>query len=237
MKTMEKIKAAWKIAFDEMNQSPVFMRIARGEVTPEHYQMVLRQIFHHARENPQIQALAAVHFRGHQREMVSMFFKHAIQEIGHDQLALNDLKAMGVDVSSIPYERPLPATTALLSYPFFQITQRNPLGYLGYLFFLEFTPTHGGEKYMELFKAIGVPEEALSFIHEHATVDIAHNKMMEKYIERLVTTEEEIEEICYAVQVTGRLYTDMITSAFAHVDRPRVYGYQPMEVLKAAKAA
>ena len=57
--------------------------------------------------------------RGRQRHLVKNFFEHATSEVGHDQLALNDLKTPGEDVSRIPFERPIPATMALLGYAFY----------------------------------------------------------------------------------------------------------------------
>lgn len=128
-----------------------------GDSTRDHYQQLMRQVFHHTRENPQLQALATVWFRGPQRIAVKRFLRHATSEIGHDQLALNDLRTLGVDIAPIPFENPLPATTALLSFGFFQVYNLNPVGYLGYLFFLEFLPTQHGARYVELFKKAGVP--------------------------------------------------------------------------------
>ena len=96
-----------------------------------------------------------MYFRGHEREMVKPFFRHATSEIGHDQLALNDMIALGEDVSDIPQGQPLPATTALLAYPFYQIGYHGHMGYLGYLYFLEFTPTTMGAGLLQALESIG----------------------------------------------------------------------------------
>lgn len=218
MNYSQRIHAEWQKAFAEMSATPGFRRILSSEVTVKHYQSLMRQIFHHARENPQIQTLAAVYFRGEQRAMVKMFFKHATSEIGHDLLALDDLRTLGVDVSQIPTEQPLVETTALLSYAFYQIQYRNPVGYLGYLYHLEYMPTTDGVAYLNSFRKAGVPDAAMSFIQDHATVDIAHNKLMQVYIEELVKTEQDYEAVVYAIKTTAMLYGNMVTAAFKAVD-------------------
>ncbi len=186
-----------------------------GTFDRTHYAAILRQIFHHARENPQIQALATVWFRGEQRELVRPFLKHAAAEVDHDKLAKDDLVALGVDVSSLAEERPLPATTALLSYAFFQIRDLNPLGYLGYLYFLEHLPTHRGGAYAKMLREAGIPAEAMSFLQEHATVDVGHNKLMQHYIEKLIQTDADLSAVQYALDVTSYLYAAMYDQAVA----------------------
>lgn len=191
--------------------------LGSGGLTRAHYVAVLREIYFHTRENPQIQALATVYFRGHEREMVKPFFRHATSEIGHDQLALNDMIALGEEVGEIPQGQPLPATTALLAYPFYQIGYHGHMGYLGYLYFLEFTPTTMGAGLLQALEAIGVGEEARTFFHDHTTIDVAHNRMMQKYLAHLVRTEEDLQAVMYSMEVTAELYAKMLDAAIASV--------------------
>lgn len=209
--------------------------LTKGSIGVQHYCGILRQIFHHTRENPQIQALASVYFRGNQREVVKSFFQHAASEIGHDQLALNDLKALGQNVDQIPFENPLPATTALLSFPFFQITQKNPVGYLGYLFFLEYTPTTAGAMYIQKLLDIGIPTEAMTFLQDHTTIDVSHNRLMERYVEELVVTKCDLEAVSYAIQVTGELYGRMLDGAMKQEDSKVQYGINCTELSLSCK--
>ncbi len=219
MTKLERIIGEWEPAFYQANLTPGFARIMNGEIEVIHYAAIMRQIFHHARENPQLQAYATAYFKGNQRKMCRMFFSHASSEIGHDQLAKEDLITLGVDVSGLSFERPLPATSALLAFPFYQIQFHNVLGYLGYLFHLEFMPTRMGAAYMESLAKAGVPREAMSFIADHATIDIAHNKLMERYIDELILTEEDMETVIYCAKVTAKLYANMVQEAIELADR------------------
>jgi hypothetical protein len=230
---MTEIKHAWTPIIEDFNSSGPLKRLGSGNISIEHYKSVLRQIFHYSREDPQIQALTTIYFRGKQRQLIRKFYQHAISEIGHDQLALNDLRSLGEDVSQIPFERPLPATIALIAYPIYQIQFHNPVGYLGYLFFLEFMPTGNGRKYMTMLENLGVPESAMTFIRDHATIDVGHNKLMEVYVNELVVTEEDLESVIYAMRVTAKLYADMIESAFEHADNPKSWGMSRQEMARA----
>lgn len=229
MSAFAEITKRWEKKFEEVCVNPSFQRLLNGNITRDHYAALLRQIFHHARENPQIQTLATAYFRGHQRKVVKMFYKHAVSEIGHDELALNDLRALGVPTQNIPFERPLPATTALLAFAFYQIQHLDPIGYLGYLFHLEFMPTKVGRQVLEGLTKIGIPREAMTFIQDHTTIDVGHNKLMEAYVEELVVNDQQIETIAYCASVTADLYTRMIESAFAWAEAPYSTGVSPYE--------
>ncbi|MFT5151888.1 MAG: hypothetical protein ACI841_001875, partial [Planctomycetota bacterium] len=118
---------------------PSVARLVAGEATLPEYGSFMREVFHQTRENPQAQAHATAYFRGEQRNSVRGFMKHAISEIGHDELARNDLKQLGVPMSEladqIPHERPLPETVALSAYIYHQIQHVSPLCYLGFMYF------------------------------------------------------------------------------------------------------
>ena len=218
----------------QFNACEGMQRFWRGEVSKRHYACYMREVFHHARENPQIQATATAFFRGSQRDMVKPFLKHAVSEIGHDQLALNDARSAGLDVTSVPTEMPLPATTALVAFAYFQIYNHNPVGYLGYLYYLEHMPTAFGAEYIRQLAQMGLGPETMTFLADHASIDVGHNAMMREYIDHLVKDQQALDAVCYAVRVTGYLYGAMVTEAFADADAPSARGANPEEVRHAA---
>jgi pyrroloquinoline quinone (PQQ) biosynthesis protein C len=144
-------------------------------------------------------------------------------------MALDDLAALGEDVSSIPQSHPLPSTMALISFPFYQVEHLNPVGYLGYLYFLEFMPTRQGAQYGAALAKLGVPSQAMTFLAEHVAVDVGHNKMMEQYLGRLVHDEDDLRSAVYALKVTGKLYAEMLRGAMQRAEEPVDYGDAPEE--------
>jgi len=211
--------------------SPPMAHLAGGQLTIDEYRSILKQVYYYVRENPQLQALATVYFRGRQRDLVKNFYQHATSEIGHEQLALNDLVTLGGDASDIPYKNPLPATTALTAYAFYQIYNLNPLGYLGYLFFLEFVPTQAGPVLTDHFHKIGVKDNALTFLRDHIEIDQGHNRLMERYAESLLREDADLDCVEYAMLTTSHLYEQMLTSAIrdAHENLDTGWNWEELE--------
>lgn len=193
--------------------SPAMKHLSDGKLTREEYRSYLKQVYFYVRENPQLQALATVYFRGRQRDLVKGFYQHATSEIGHEQLALNDFVTLGGDDKDTPYENPLPATTALTAFAFYQIYNLNPLGYLGYLYFLEFVPTRAGGLIAEQLANIGIPEGATTFLRDHMEIDVGHNRLMERYADALIRSDADLDCVEYAMKTTGYLYAEMIGAA------------------------
>lgn len=225
-----RLRQTFALVMQEFAKSPAMTRLATNNFDVRHYKAVLRQIYHYTKDNPQIQALAAVHFRGDDRDLVRMFFRHATSEIGHDRMALNDLASLGGDIARIPCENALPATAAFNAYVFHQIQFGNPIGYLGYLYFLEFLPTSAGAAYMDRLASLGIPRSAMTFLLEHTTVDVHHNQLMARYVERLIHNDTDFEAVRYAMRVTARLYADMLLAAIEDADNPQDWGIAHMEL-------
>jgi len=218
MTKFEIVKAEWLKAFSELNAQTWFQRLASGDVQLKHYKAYLRETYFQTGHNPQIQAVSTGALPSSKQKVVYKIFQHAMSEIGHDLLALNDLKALGHDISKIPNERPLPSTMSLVAFPLYLIHYVNPVGYLGYLFHLEVMPTTSGMQYVEILKKMGVPESAVTFIEEHAKVDEYHIQNIAHYLEELVTTKEELDLVIYAAKATCHLHGRMLIDAFERVD-------------------
>lgn len=215
----------------EFMQSEPIARIVRHELTPDEYSMMMRQVFHYTRENPQMQTLATVYFRGRERDMVLPFFKHAASEVGHEQLALNDHAALGGDPSDAPYENPLPATSALLSWGFYQIYNLNPRGHLGYVYFLEKLPVQTGGMLMEHLRACGIPDNAMTFLRDHAEVDVGHVKLMEKYVTALIRDERDLDTVEYSMRAVAYYYHTMLSQAIEAAHKPVNVGWNWQELI------
>lgn len=226
------IENAWFEEVQRFNASPAIKRLSAGELTRAHYQALLREIYFYARESPQFFALIPVHLRGQQREFTKKMLAHAGSEAGHDHLALADLKTLGVNVTNIPYERPLPETSALIGFSFYLIQYLNPVSYLGFVFHLEYLPTHFGQQYAQGLLSAGIPPAAMTFIGEHIEADVGHNRLMADYVENLLVTERDVEDTIYAMRVTANLYAKLFAAAFSSADEgaPGDYGVNRAEL-------
>lgn len=217
------------IAFDRamkaLFSSKAVGLLLSGKMTKAMYASIMQETYHYTKEDPQLQALATVYFRGDDRKMVSSFLKHATSEIGHDQMAIDDAATLGFDGEKMKSANPLPATMAFTSYGFYQIYNRKSVGYLGYLYFLEHMGTGAGGQFAAGLKAIGIPENAMSFLTEHRTADVGHNRLMTQYLQQLVHTDADLSEVCYAIRVTGNLYASMLDQACERAENPEAFDF------------
>lgn len=236
MRQHRTIEDAFASALREFDDSTAIRILRSPGFGRAHYASILREVFHYAKEDPQLQALATVYLRGSDREQVRTFLRHAIAEIGHDRLALDDLHVLGEDPSSVATSNPLPETIALTAYPFYQMQYRAAVGYIGYLYFLEHMPTRIGAQYAAALRGAGIPESAMRFLSEHTTVDVGHNRLMEGYLANLVRTEDDCAEVVYAMRVTGRLYASMLLAAIRRAESQETFGHNPIEAARTTPA-
>jgi len=218
----QRLVSDWNVAYAKLSKSPAMQRLEKGDLKLEHYKGYLQETYHHAGINPQIQAYCSMFLKGNPREVVAQFYKHATSEIGHDLLALNDLCALGGNREAVIHSKPLPQTLGLNAFVTHYIQFHNPIGYLGYLFHLEFMPTQKGPSYLHKLESMGIPKTALSFLEEHATVDVAHVKLMENYFKKLVDKEEIYQHVKYVMEATCELHGLMIAAAFENGEK--IYG-------------
>jgi len=222
---LTRLETAWFAEVEHFNASPAVRRLLAGEFTAAHYRALLREIYFYARESPQFFAMIPARLRGPLREFTKPMLQHACAEAGHDHLALDDLRTLGADVETLPYERPLPETAALIGFSYYLIQYLNPVSYLGFVFHLEYLPTHFGEQYARGLRAAQIPPAALTFIAEHVEADIGHNRLMADYVENLLVTERDVEDVIYAMRVTSTLYAGVFEAAFRAADEGRAYDY------------
>ena len=95
MDPVGEIAGAFETTIERFNASSPLVKLQRGEFGIHHYKSILREVFHYTREDPQMQSLVTVYFRGEDRDTVKLFLKHATSEIGHEYLALKDLESLG----------------------------------------------------------------------------------------------------------------------------------------------
>jgi len=218
VKKLEIILTHWRKALAQMSELEGFQRIASGDLTMAHYVSILTQIYFQVREHPQALAAMTLNIPPTKGKMIKAILKHALSETGHDQLALDDIKTLGFDIHNIPHGKPNAATQKMLDFMREKLRLENGVSYLGYLFHLEFLPTQMGWQYIKSLKKIGIPDRATTFIREHAEIDVAHNRLMEAYIDELIHSKEDLKNFIITAQTAALLYGNMITQAIKDTD-------------------
>lgn len=228
---IEAIREAWEQSLLGLLSGPFFRRMTEGSLTLAHYKALLREIYYNTRENPQSFALMAGHLKGKKRDISKRIFRHCTAEYGHHDMALNDLRSLGMDVSTIPTSRPLPTTEAMIAFAIYHIQHGNPLTYLGYVYHLEMLPAGRGNGIMQSLARIGVPEKAMSFLAEHAHADVGHSKWLEEYFQETIESDEDLEAVIHGVKGTCKLHGIMLQGILDSVEVAEEAKFPSMERL------
>ncbi len=215
----ERLKSQWFDLVQAEQYRPWGQKLKNGQMELCHYMGFLLETYHNTGYNPQLQAFATMYFKNNPREVVKKFFLHASSEVSHDLMAKSDLVNLGVDAGWIEKSRPLPTTTALQAFAVYNIQFVSPLCYLGYLFHLEMSPTVNGPGIISLLKGKGVPSSALTFLEEHAAVDVQHLKLMVDYVDQLVASEKDFEVLSNSLRDCIFLHTRVLEAAFENGER------------------
>lgn len=210
------LEREWFGAFEKLAQAKWFRMLAEGKLELKHYAGFLRETYHNVAQNPKNMALFLAHLGGSNRTLEAKFLKHTAMEIGHDELALNDLAALGGDPEAVRNGRPLPTTEALSAFIVFQIQHRNPSAYLGYLYHLEALPTHMGDSLSGSISSMGIPEAASSFLREHTDADPVHLKWNLEYMRGFLRNDEDLEAALYGMRGTCELHGVMLQGILDH---------------------
>lgn len=213
MNALNSIRQAWQIALHDTLDQPVFRRMLTGELSAEEYAAILRQIAIQVARHPDAMARLAENWTDDRRSTTKALLGHAKSESGHDELARRDIRALALPSESLPSDRELPATRTILAYMESLLDSGSPVAFLGYVFHLEFLPTAVGAALLRGLELAGIPRSAMTFIAEHREVDVAHNRLMERYLTELVRTDEELKEVIDAAVETARLYAEMLEEA------------------------
>ncbi len=193
MAIYDEIKNKWLGMLQKKVESSDLNMLENPDLSIGSYRSYLLETFFHTRENPFSQVRCASYFPRDQHDLFRKMVRHALSEVKHDLLALNDFAHVGGDPNLAITGKPLAATQALIDYTYQLADDPNPIRYLAYLYHVEHLPTTRGHIYLERLSQAGVPKEAMTFIEEHATVDVSHNKIMMDYITYFCRTSRDLD--------------------------------------------
>lgn len=210
MKYSQIVAKEWQACFAEIAREDFLASLVSGGFTVDHYKAFLVETYHNASLNPRLGSLFHAHLPERKSGLMARFLKHNASEVGHNELALDDLAALGEDVEGIRASQPLVATEALGAFIAFQIQFRNPLAYLGYLYHLEALAQEAGGMAMGSLGSLGIPPSAFTFLKEHSEADVAHLQFNRDYVDNLTESPQDLEAVLWGMRGACRLYGNML---------------------------
>lgn len=191
-------------------QNRLIRHLHLGTFTRELYIQQLKETFHFVRHTPTYILMAAARVGLRLPALQKRFIRHAQEEVGHDRWALEDLQALGVDVSTIPQEAPLPHTTALVAYQMHTVAHGNPVGLLGLEYAMEgSTAESAGPLITRIQALLQLPDSALNFFRRHVQVDAHHARENSLALVELVHSGEDRLAVMHNARDSYILYASL----------------------------
>ena len=165
-------------------ENALFRGAEEGTLRPSHVALYLANVREIVLHTPVYLARARdVAERRGREDLAAHYARRLGEEVGHDQWAERDLRAL----RDAPRERPiLPSTRALLAW-LAEVIDEDPALYLAYILFAEYLVVLLGPDWLARLEACcGIPKGAMTVIGNHAELDRDHVATSLPEIDRLV---------------------------------------------------
>jgi pyrroloquinoline quinone (PQQ) biosynthesis protein C len=192
------------------------MFLTPGMVDKRYYALYMTETYHYTYHNARNQALVAARRENLNINYMKFCLKHALEEAGHEMMALHDLKLM-LGKQQLELPEPLNCTEALIDYLYEVASKENPVARLGYSFWAERIYSYIAPMLSMLQQGMGVDRKAMTFFVEHSDIDAEHAKDVDQAIKQFAKTEDDWQSInrvmLHTLELTRKM-TDEIMDEF-----------------------
>lgn len=169
------------------------------------YTRYLTNVWHYAQHSATVIGLAGSRCVLSHPSLAQYLLGHALEELGHDQWALNDLGVLGVSEADVRKTRPTPACAAMIGYEYYIAGYGNPVGLFGWLYVLEAMGDDLGHIVADGFKeGLSLPN-GVSFLAGHGEADVEHTRDIIEQIKNHIKG-ADLEEVCHVANVVADIY-------------------------------
>lgn len=176
-------------------------------LTPTRWVWQLAGSYHLCRPIPQLMEEVAQRFASMGRESLAQCVaQKAIEERGHDLLALLDIRSMGYEAEALVKALFPPAAAALINYVTQSINAPEPIGWLGYCYTMERLAAGIGEEYIQTVEDLlppGIQATRCLRAHSRLGSELEHLEETVEVVSGL--TPEERTSVMFACYETALL--------------------------------
>lgn len=185
-----------------IRQGRFWRRVLGEQVTPELYRLLMEQIYHYTRHNSINQATAAYRTSPQNRRLLRFVYKHALEELGHENMVVHDLSSKGLFDPGLPEQRPLPSTQALIAYLYQVAIERGAVARLGYSYWAETCYAHIDVILKKLATDLSLSDKEMTFFVAHSDIDARHAEEVVEVIRECALSAEEQADILNVARTT-----------------------------------
>lgn len=179
-----------------------------GKPDAKLYARYLTNVWHYAQHSATVIGLAGSRCVLSHPPLAQYLLRHALEELGHDQWALDDLRTLGISEADVRKTRPVPACAAMIGYEYYVAGYGNPVGLFGWLYVLEAMGDDLGHIVANGFKEGLTLSDGVKFLAGHGEADVEHTRDIIEQIEKHIK-DTDLEEVHHVATVISDIYIRM----------------------------
>ena len=178
------------------------------------YALYLTQVYHYAFHTSRNQAMVAVNRMNKNTQYMQFCLEHALEETGHELMALHDLKSMGVPITDPEIDMPPPLipTELLIAYLYWVSSNGNPVQRLGYSYWAERSYGFISNFVEALTSDLKLRKNQMTFYYNHANIDDKHAKDVEQILLKVCKTDDDWNQVAKVAITTIDLTHEILRS-------------------------
>lgn len=196
--------------------------VMNNEVPIELYRQAMLQVYHYTKYNSVNQAACAYSANPNDNVILRFVYKHALEELGHQNMVIKDLTSIDAMPKMIP--PPLEPTQALISYLNDVALRVGPVARLGYSYWAEEVYDHIQPLLNKFRQDLKLKDEDMTFFVAHSNIDEKHAQEVKDAMERVVKTKEDQEAIIEVAKVTLYLTGQLLEESYRSYFNSREVG-------------
>jgi len=205
----ELIASVWKEIFDSEEAKKYSSTLMCKD--KRLYAIYLVQVYHYAYHTARNLGLAGANLFNRDLKLMHHFFGHALGEVGHEVMAFNDLKELGIKLDSQDEVPPaLPETEIMVAYVKNLSISEKPYRCLGYHYWIE-QPYNYINSFMQAMElTMGLEKKQMSFYKQHAIIDQKHGSDIQEIVAEVCKTDGIMAEIMEVTRTSLWLMFDVL---------------------------
>jgi len=200
-----------KASLDRVVGSSIVKSIMAGGVPKNAYASYLVNVWHYAIHSPKVIAIAGARCSDTHPELSAYLLHHAGEELGHDEWALSDLRALGVSEDRVRASRPDHACAAMIGMEYYWAAHANPVALFGWMFTLEALGDDVGHLIATaLDKSLSLGGQGSYFLTGHGEADHDHIREITEKVAAHLTDPKDRADMMYVAELSSGLYTQIL---------------------------
>jgi pyrroloquinoline quinone (PQQ) biosynthesis protein C len=189
--------------------APIVQGCLQGTVSLPSYVAFLTEAYHHVRHTVPLLRACKARLPTGREWLQGPLDEYVLEEQGHDEWILDDLRVCGADAEAVRHGEPSVATEVMVAYAYDLIARRNPLAFFGMVHVLEGTSVSLALLAADQIQSgLALPDAAFSYLRSHGMLDREHVAHFQLLMDRVDDPSDQ-RDIIHAARVFYRLYGDV----------------------------